>query len=274
MRSLLYCLALVGTLMAACSPNNVNEDKSLQKYFDENKVTGSFGMFNNGSGQFTVYNLLRFSDSTYTPASTFKIVNSLIGLETGVVRDDSSMIKWDSIVRGRPECDKDMVMADAFRNSCVPWYRELARRIGEKNMQHYLDTLGYAARRGKFSIKNNLDTFWLDNSAKVTADEQLGLVKQLYFAQLPFQTRTQQIVRRMMLMEDNANYKLSYKTGWGTNDNGAQIGWIIGWIEENQHPYFFALQVESPDKNIDMRTVRLSILKSIFKQLGFMEGKK
>lgn len=267
-------LFIISSLWIACSPNNVDEDDSLKKYFDEHKVTGSFGMFNNGSGRFTIYNLLQFSDSTYLPASTFKIVNSLIGLETGVVRDDSSMIKWDSITRGRPECDRDMVMVDAFRISCPPWYQQLARRIGEKNMQHYLDTLGYAARKGRFVIKNNIDTFWLDNSAKVTADEQLGLVKRLYFSQLPFQTRTQEIVRRMMLMEDNANYKLSYKTGWGTGANGNQVGWIVGWIEENQHPYFFALQVESPDKNIDMRTVRLSILKSIFKQMGFMDGKK
>lgn len=273
MRSILGLLTLA-IVLYGCSPNNVDEDNSLKKYFDENKVTGSFGLYNNGSGRFTIYNLLQFSDSTYLPASTFKIVNSLIGLETGVVRDDSAIIKWDGITRGRAECDRDMTMVDAFRISCPPWYQELARRVGEKNMQHYLDTLGYAAKRGRFSINNNLDTFWLDNSAKVTADEQLGLVKKLYFAQLPFQNRTQQIVRNMMLIEDNANYKLSYKTGWGTGNNGAQIGWIIGWIEENQHPYFFALQVESADRNIDMKAVRLSILKSIFKQLGFMEGKK
>jgi beta-lactamase class D len=67
---------------------------------------------------------------------------------------------------------------------------------------------------------------------------------------------------------------LSYKTGWGSTPAGNQLGWTIGWIEENQHVYFFTLQVESPDKNIDMRTVRLSILKKILKQYGFMEGKK
>lgn len=141
-------------------------------------------------------------------------------------------------------------------------------------MQHYLDTVGYAAKKGRFVIKNNLDTFWLNNDAKVTADEQLGLVKKLYFDQLPFQKRTQQLVRKMMLMESNSNYKLSYKTGLGTATNGHLIGWIIGWIEENQHPYFFALQVETADQSTDIRTVRMNLLKSCLKQLGFMEGKK
>jgi beta-lactamase class D len=267
-------LILFGFILNACSSNNVDEDSSLKKYFDENKVTGSFGMFDNGSGDFTIYNLKRFRDSVYLPASTFKIVNSLIGLETGVVTDDSTVIKWDGITRGRPECDKDMPMVEAFRVSCPPWYQELARRIGQQKMQAWLDTLGYASRQGRFVIKNDLDTFWLNNAARITADEQLGLAKKLYFAQLPFQKRTQEVVKSMMLMESNANYALAYKTGWGTLPNGNQMGWVVGWIEENRHPYFFVLQVESADRNIDMRTVRMNILKSILKQHGFMEGKK
>jgi beta-lactamase class D len=274
MRLYVFCLLIFGSLIQSCSPNNVDVDNSLQKYFDENKVTGCFGMFDNGKGRFSIYNLTRFSDSVYLPASTFKIVNSLIGLETGVASDSNAVIKWDGISHGRPECDKDLKMIDAFRISCPPWYQELARKVGEKNMQHYLDTIGYASKNGRFAINNNLDTFWLNNAAKVTADEQLGLVKKLYFSQLPFQTRTQQIVSGMMLMEHNSNYSLSYKTGWGTTPTGNQLGWIIGWIEENRHVYFFTLQIESPDKNIDMRTVRLSILKNILKQYGFMEGKK
>ncbi len=274
MRLLVFFLLLLGSYLQSCSPNNVKEDNSLKKYFEENKVTGTFGLFDNGQGKFTIYNLSRFTDSIYLPASTFKIVNSLIGIETGVVKNDSAIIKWDGFTRGRPECNKDLIMTDAFRISCVPWYQQLARLIGEKNMQHYLDTVGYAAKKGRFVIKNNLDTFWLNNDAKVTADEQLGLVKKLYFDQLPFQKRTQQLVRKMMLMESNSNYKLSYKTGLGTATNGHLIGWIIGWIEENQHPYFFALQVETADQSTDIRTVRMNLLKSCLKQLGFMEGKK
>jgi beta-lactamase class D len=267
---------LVGTLLAACSPNNVNVDNSLKKIFDANKVTGCFGMFDNGQGKFTIYNLPRFSDSAYLPASTFKIVNSLIGVETGAVQDTNSMIPWDTTkVFSRPECNADLTMYQAFRLSCVPWYRELARRIGVPQMQKKLDTLGYGQRNGKNAdISKNLDSFWLDNSVKVTADEQLGLVKKLYFDQLPFQKRSQRIVRSMMLWENNTQYKLSYKTGWGYQENGNSIGWIVGWIEENNHPYFFVLQIETPDKNLDIAPIRLQMLKDILKQYGFFQGRK
>lgn len=263
-----------GFLLSSCSPNNVEIDNSLGKYFTENGVTGCFGLFDNGQGSFQIYNLPRFSDSAYLPASTFKIVNSLIGLETGAVRDDSAVIAWDSIRRGRPECETDLTMIDAFRISCPAWYQEMARRIGREKMQHYLDTLGYAAKNGRFVIKDNLDTFWLDNSARITADEQLGLVKKLYFDQLPFQKRSQELVKNMMLIEDNSNYRLGYKTGWGYTPEGHSLGWIVGWIEENKHAYFFALQIEDPDRTRNIGPLRLQILKSILRQYGFMEGKK
>ena len=167
-----------------------------------------------------------------------------------------------------------MSMNDAFRISCPWWYQQLARSIGKNTMQHWLDTLGYAQRYGVLEIGDNLDTFWLDNSAKVTSDEQMGLVKRLYFDQLPFTKRSQRIVREMMLFEDRANYRLSYKTGWGTNENGNALAWIIGWIEENKHPYFFVLQIETPDKNADIPDIRMKMLKDMLKQYGFMEGKK
>ena len=115
----------------------------------------------------------------------------------------------------------------------------------------------------------------MDNSLKISPDEQLGLVKRLYFDQLPFQKRTQQIVREVMKQEENTLYTLSYKTGWGywNEKTGKNIGWIVGWIEENNHPWFFVLNLESPDPHFDMVSVRMKILKDILGQLGFMKGR-
>lgn len=263
----------------ACTPNNVTVDDSLKKYFDENNVTGTFGIFNNGPGEFTVYNLSRYKDSTYLPASTFKIINSLVGIQTGAITNEKMVIAWDSIVRKYPNGDtattwnKDLTMEEAFKTSAYPYYQEVARRIGKDTMQHWLDTLGYGSRYSKFAIGNNIDTFWLDNTLKVTPDEELGLVKKLYFNQLPFQGRPQEIVKKLMMQENNANYKLSYKSGWGFTENGNALGWIVGWIEENNHPYFFVLNVEGPH-DTDMTTVRKNILEGVLKQLGFFEGKK
>lgn len=268
---------LIAVVFAGCSPNNVTKDDSLKHFFDENHVSGSFGIYNNGTDQFTIYNLSRFKDSVYLPASTFKIVNSLIGLETGVIRDERMIIKWDGIVRKYPLGDtaflwnKDLTMTEAFKASAIPYYQEVARRIGKDTMQFWLDSLGYGSRYGKAKI-NRIDTFWLDNSVKVTADEQLGLIKKLYFDQLPFQKRSMRVVKEVMVAENNTSYTLAYKTGWGFRENGNGLGWIVGWIEENRHPYMFVLNVEG-QHNTNMPEVRMTMLKGILKQLGFLEGK-
>jgi beta-lactamase class D len=266
MKGRFLCFFL-STLLFNCSPNNVTQDDSLGKYFLENKVNGCFALMNNGTGKFTVYNLARYRDSSYLPASTFKIVNSLIGLQTGAITNDSMVIKWDSVKR-RDAWDKDLTMYEAFRVSAVPYYQEVARRIGQDTMQHWLDSMSYGSKK----ITTRIDSFWLDNSLKITPDEQLGLVKKLYFHQLPFFKLYQEKVKHAMLFENNSNYALSYKTGWGQYD-GKQLGWIVGWIVENNHPYFFVLNIESTDSNIDMVNVRMKMLKDILKQLGFFEGR-
>jgi beta-lactamase class D len=252
-----FALFSIPLLFAGCSQNNVSEDNSFKTYFDSASVTGSFGMFDNGQSHFVIYDLSRFRDSAYLPASTFEIVNSLIGIQTGVVKDGTSVIQ-------------DLTMKQAFQQSGVNWFQELARLIGKDTLKKWIDTLSY----GNKDLDGPIDSFWLDNHLKITSDEQLGLVKRLYFDQLPFFQRTQRVVRDMMLMEDNANYKLSYKTGRGFTGQGHSIGWIVGWIEENKHPYFFVLNLESADPNLDMASVRMHILRGILTQMGFFEGKK
>ncbi|GAC1526814.1 MAG: OXA-48 family carbapenem-hydrolyzing class D beta-lactamase OXA-54 [Sediminibacterium sp.] len=262
-------------MLAGCSPNNVTIDNSLKKYFDDNKVSGTFGLFDNGTGQFIIYDLSRFRDSTYLPASTFKIVNSLIGIETGRIVNEKMVIKWDGMIRKYPNGDtatgwnRDLTMEEAFKASAVPYYQEVARRIGKDTMQYWLDSLKY----GNHLVGGGIDTFWLNNTLKISADEQMGLVKRLYFGKLPFQKRSQEIVKKVMLQERNANYQLSYKTGWGFLPNGNALGWVVGWIEENHHPYFFAMNVEGPS-NTSMTPLGLNILRAILKQQGFFEGKR
>jgi beta-lactamase class D len=266
---------LLVLLISACSPNNVKKDDSLKKYFNENKVEGCFALFNNGTGKVTVYNLSRYFDSSYLPASTFKIVNSLIGLQKGRIVNDSMVIKWDSIKRWNEAWNKDLTMYEAFRVSSVPYYQEVARRIGKDTMEAYLNMLGYGKKTdtAKLVITSAIDTFWLDNSIKVTPDQQLGLVKKLYFGELPgFFKAHQETVKNAMLFENKTTYRLGYKTGWGTLPNNKSLAWVVGWIEENQHPYFFVLNFETADKNADIITIRMKILKDILKQLGFFEG--
>lgn len=265
MRLLLVSVA-VSFLFFSCSINNLTEDQQLKKYFDQYQVSGTFAMFDNAQGHFTIYDTATYR-KRFTPASTFKIVNSLIGLETGRITDENMIIPWDGVTRSFPDWNKDLTMTQAFEYSCVPYYQEVARRIGRDTMQFWLDTLAY----GNKNCSGPIDSFWLNQNLRISPDEQLGLVKKLYFEQLPFQKRTQQIVRKVMLRETTDLYKLSYKTGWSLQEN---LAWIVGWIEENRRPYFFVLLVKATQNDQDLPTIRKKLLTDILSHYDFMKGKK
>jgi beta-lactamase class D len=96
----------------------------------------------------------------------------------------------------------------------------------------------------------------------------------VYFRQFKFiRQSVQDQVKRMMIQENNTTYQLAYKTGWGETEQGNELGWVVGWIEENRHVYFFALNLESQDHNINMQEVRKKILNNILTHLGFFKGK-
>jgi beta-lactamase class D len=266
--TLLVSCSLLVLSNTSCTTHKASIDNSLKKYFDENNVDGCFTMMNNSTGEVTVYNMA-LDTMRFSPASTFKIVNSLIGLQTGRILDDSMVIKWDGVKRPIEAWNKDMNMIEAFRESCVPYYQEVARRIGRDTMKQWIDSLKY----GNMNTSGPIDSFWLNNKLKVSADEQLGLVKRLFFGQLPFRKTVQETVKDVMLREDSTTYKWSYKTGWGADEKGAALGWMVGWIEENRHVYFFVTFVKSDNPDVDMVKVRMNISKGILSQLGFFKGK-
>lgn len=241
-------LLFIAFYSTGCLLNNVKEDKSLTQYFTDNNVEGSFALLDNGTGQFTLHNLERFRDSTYLPAQTYNIVHALIGLQTGKIPSDSTLKNLNFIPSS----------------------------ITKDTLQFWLDSLGYGARNDKELVKiaTSIDSFWQDNSLKVSPDAQLGLVKRLYFDQLPFFKAYQQVVKRAMSVEENTKYRLGYQTGLGLAKNGHQIGWVVGWIEENNHPYFFVLNVETKDPSVDVATLQVRMLKDILKAQDFFEGNR
>ena len=269
MRSSFHCFLLSVCMFSSCSINNLHIDREVKSLFDRYQVTGTFALLNNADANFTIYDTAVYR-RRYCPASTFKIVNSLIGLETGRIFDENMVIPWDGVLRDFPNWNQDLTMTKAFEYSSVPYYQEVARRIGKDTMQYWIDTLSY----GNKNISGAVDSFWLNNTLQISPDEQLGLVKRLYFGQLPFQKRTQEIVKKVMLRESNTLYQLSYKTGWTRSAADQNIGWVVGWIEENRHPYFFVLLMESKDPQYDMLSNRDKLLKDLLKHYGFFEGKK
>ncbi|MCE3294671.1 MAG: class beta-lactamase [Crocinitomicaceae bacterium] len=237
--------------------------ESFGQYYEKYKLQGSFVVLDGKSGKYTVYNKEQVSHP-FTPASTFKICNSLIGLETGVIRDENFVIKWDSVKRWSESWNKDHTLKEAFKNSTVWYYQELARRVGGERMAYWLNKADY----GNKDTSGGIDMFWLNASLRITPLEQIDFLQKLYKQELPFSRRNMEIVKQIMFIDEKDGVKLYGKTGWGFQDK-LDIGWFIGFVETKDKVYFFANCVQTADeKHPDFLNARRQMALEMLDELG------
>ncbi|MCX6134315.1 MAG: class D beta-lactamase [Ignavibacteriales bacterium] len=255
-----FCSAIIVSFCAAQEQKEIRDD--FKRFFESFKVEGSFALYDLKNDSYVFCNEAQFRQP-FIPASTFKICNSLIGLETGVIRDENFVIKWDGVVRQVVAWNEDQDLKTAFKNSTVPCYQELARRVGGKRMKYWLDKAKY----GNADTSGGIDRFWLSGGLRITPEQQIRFLVRLYKNDLPFSTKSIDIVKRIMIAQDTVGYMLRAKTGLSEQDSKA-IGWYVGYLETVAGTYFFATCVQSSDKdNPDFARSRKEITIEILKSL-------
>ncbi len=197
----------------------------------------------------------------FSPCSTFKIPNSLIGIETGVISDENFTLKWDGVKRDIESWNQDHNLKSAIKNSVVWYYQEVARRVGDARMKEYIGKIGY----GNNDISGGTDKFWLMNSLEISADEQVEFLKKLCTNDLPFSERSLNIVKNITILDSNANLVFRGKTGSGNFPDGKTgLGWFIGYISLGNNIYIFSTNILGEDANgKKAKEITIEILKSI-----------
>lgn len=236
-----------------------------KKYFDEYGVKGSFVLYDMNNDTYLFEDSARCYEG-FLPASTFKIPNSIIGLETGIIENENYVIPWDSVNR-REICNRDMNLRDAIKYSCIAYYQELARRVGEEKMQEMVNKFDYGNR----NISGGIDMFWLNGGLRISQMQQIDFLKKLYKEELPVSKRSMDIVKDIILLEDTLDYKLRGKTGWAQLDDGYNTGWLVGWVERNNNAYFFfAVNVGNAGGGDKFASSRREITEKILRDEGVL----
>lgn len=213
---------------------------------------GTMVLKNMKNEQTYVFNKERSSERM-TPESTFKVLNALVGLETGAVRDEYEVKRWDGIVRQFETWNRDHTLGSAMRESAIWFYQEMARNIGFSRMQEKFSKLNY----GNKDLSGGIDQFWLDSSLKISAIEQVDFMEQLVKEDLPFKEKYQKTVKRLMIQDEQDNYVLHGKTGSRLSDMG--LGWFVGYVKTEKNVWLFAVNLNgsgSEAKNIAIEALK------------------
>lgn len=272
---LIHLAALAAAIVLA-APAHAQPQKEtpldIKPLFDAAGTQGTMLVYDVSRARMYSYNPER-ARIAYSPASTFKIFNSLIGLETGAVADvDNDQLPWDGKVwthHGKPilpaVCNAGVSLRLALKNSCVPAYQTLARRVGSEQYRRFLG----AAHFGNADVSGPVDQFWLNNRLKITTYQQIAFMRAVAGRTLPgISARSYDALDDILTIEKSEKapaYTLRAKTGWSARDN-IDVGWWVGSVTRGNDVYVFAMNMDMA--RIEQGPKRLEIGRAALRQVG------
>lgn len=236
------------------------EDTAIEQLFRHAGIDGTIVIESVGTGQRFVHNDLR-SKQAYAAASTFKVLNTLIALEEGVITGADASFQWDGTRYEIADWNHDQTLESAFKVSCVWCYQQLARRVGAMKYPIYIQQSNYGQLRQPF----NETEFWLEGSLTISAEQQIAFLRKIVERKLQFKMSSYDTLKKIMLTDEADRYRLYAKTGWATR-NAPSVGWYVGFVETSDDIWLFALNLATRDAS-DL-PLRIQIAKEALKVKG------
>ena len=235
--------------------NIVNED--LSKYFQE--YNGTFVLLDMEKDQYQVYNREN-SQKRVSPNSTYKIISSLVGLETGVLTDENSQLEWDGTIYPFTPWNKNQTLGSAITYSVNWYFQKVDLTVGKTRIENYLKQIGY----GNYDLSADIHDFWIESSLKISPLEQVEMFKKLYTYEMPFSPKNIDIVKHTLKLSEQNNVALYGKTGTGIVNGNSINGWFVGYVESKGKVYLFATNIQGKERadGINAKNITLSILKA------------
>ena len=222
-----------------------------QEYF--NDVNGTAIFYYPEADTYVVYQK-ELSEKRSSPCSTFKIFSTYVGLDTGVIQMNDSVRTWNGTAYWYEPWNRDIGLPDAFRQSCVWYYRQVIDDIGQPVMQAYIDEMNYGNKdisdwQGDLNKREplaELKGFWLESSLKISPKEQIQVLRRIM--EDPAKAELADTLKLLMLTRDDAatGLKVYGKTGFGRVDGKNTDAWFVGLYERDGKTAYFALRLDDP----------------------------
>jgi len=285
MKNIIYflCIILTSLSLVACENiktdknitelnienSNFNEDEKIEKTIDLsdifNSINGCAVLYSPKNNQYLYYNKT-ICEQEVSPFSTFKIISALLGLDNGVVNNESSTMNYNGTKYPNPKWNKNLTLKEAFQSSCIWYFKQIVDTIGANKMQEALNDLQYGNRditqwQGSgINTFEDLNGFWLDSSLKISPIEQVQVLSKIFEEKSKFVSSNIEVLKSIMLIDDDGIKKIYGKTGTG---NGK--AWFVGFSEENDIKEYFAIYLYDDKQFTDIsgNTVKEIALKII-----------
>ena len=222
-----------------------NEEETLDLSGNFNGITGCAVLYSPSEHKYSLYNK-DMAEQEVSPYSTFKIISTLIGLHNDIIKDETSTMNYDGTQYPNPEWNENLTLQKAFQTSCIWYFHQIINNVGEQEVKKELSELEYgncdvsAWEGSNINPYKELNGFWLGSSLKISPYEQVEVLSKIFEGKSFYDSQNVEILKKIMLIEDEQEKKVYGKTGSGTNGEA----WFIGFTEKGQQREYFAVYLE------------------------------
>jgi beta-lactamase class D/beta-lactamase regulating signal transducer with metallopeptidase domain len=197
-------------------------------------------------------------DERVTPASTFKIAISLMGFDSGVLRDDHTpyLPYKPSYASSNPSWRHDTDPAGWLHESVVWYSQQVVARLGAARVRSYVQAFNYG-NRDLASVAGVDDAVALSEvspTLRISPLEETVFLRKMVNRELPVSAHAYDVTARLLKGETLVNgWEVYGKTGTaparlpdGSADEAQYIGWFVGWVNKGGRTLVFARLLQHP----------------------------
>lgn len=244
--------------------NEISQDIDYSQYF--NGIEGCAVLYDNQNKIYYLYNQ-ELCNVQSSPCSTFKIISTLMGLKNGVISSEDSKMNYNGTIYPIETWNKNLTLKDAFKNSCVWYYRQVIDQVGKEEVQKELNLLKYGncdISKWNGSLEApfpDVNGFWLDSSLKISALEQVNILRNIFEGNTEYSQNNINLLKNIMLTEETDNLHVYGKTGTGKLGSGK----FVGFCEKGSERYYFAIYLDDQNEQVSgkiAKDIAMEIIKN------------
>jgi bla regulator protein BlaR1 len=181
-----------------------------------------------------------------TPASTFKLLIALAGLESGVIPDAHTVLRWNGRLQPMTAWNRDHDLTSAMRTSATWYFEDVLDRLDPGAVQQLLQRLRY----GNQDARGSWRRFWIDGQLRISAVEQAGALARMLSGESGASERSLQLLAEVTELgrsgEGAGEGVLYGKTGTANIDGGT-VAWLVGHVQRGPRRFSYATVMLAPE---------------------------
>lgn len=224
----------------------------LDAFFDGG--AGSFVLYDSSTDLWQIYNM-DLAVTRIAPASTFKPYSALLGLEAGILSPSQTELLWDGTTYPYESWNGDQTLYSAMQDSVSWYFQSIDKQLGLSTIRSFVRDNHY----GNQTVSGESSSYWINSSLRISPIEQVEMLIKLYYNDYLFNPEHIQMVKNSLFLLSTADGSLYGKTGTIEYNQQNTTGWFIGFLEKENHVYFFATDIHNKNGAAGSTAVQITL---------------